>query len=317
MFQFASRTSNDSSMSSASASLHPMVIALQAYMTTKEKLERHMEELKVFFADKNLRKTENLEMFKAFLRTALNHDHKWNMAAPLKHAVRTPAEEEMWQDRETIRKYVNRKAKEIIQEVFGITVSAKDGEDAPAVRRPGISVAVSTPSSTTSSIDGSLDGGESSGSGSRVSAYQVLAKTSKRVRVTTKPFTPEVGGKGSQVPKHKHDSFDGMIRIGDFKPVPRTKKHLKRLAQLRALANQMSVILEEIGSSWDEWFIDGQDTKKTKIRFLALKHEYIENIKFREYAPLPSESPAPGSSSSQAATVPPNEAQAASSESTA
>ena len=256
-----------------------IVSILQSYVKAKDKLEECKQDILKFFGNKNMRTSENLSEFKFYLRVAMGHENEWLAAETLRNIERSPAQEEIWQSRERIRLKINRKSRQIIKEVFGYLVTVKDEETVILTRSPGISVAISPPSSPTHSVEEVILRPRSS----RVTMTPVQAPriydTHSDEQVTT--VDPPSSSK-----KRKHSAFDGLLVLSDFRAVSKERKHKSLLRGLQEHANAMSRILEELGNSHQEWFIDGFDSKNVQTRWLALKPGYIENIKFRKYLPL-------------------------------
>jgi hypothetical protein len=255
-------------MSTAMDTNEEIIEALKSYVTAADKLEEHKQELKEFFEGKNFRKADVVDHFKSCLRTAMGKDADWAEGnALIGKTNRTPAEQKIWDKRESIRSSINRKAKQIIQDVFGVVISARDAEDVQVPKSSSRPAAKSVSSQETSQRSKrTVPENEDDSSSSSSSA--VSAPPKKKLK--------------------RRDPFDGYIQVSDFKSVAKARKQ-KCLKELQTLANRMSSILKLLGSAENEWFIDGEDEDKLQVRWLALKPEYVENIKFRKYKPLSNE----------------------------
>lgn len=248
-----------------------VIEALKSYIAAKERVGQLKSELKELFAGKSLRKPEVLDEFKSLLRTAMGKDAIWVAGNAVKGKQdKTEEDRVAWNKRESVRSSVNRKAKEIIEDVFGVRVSAKDAEDAQAVQQSGTSSSESSESEP---------------------AVPEVAERPKRVAQETVLSSVSSEPSGPSKKKNKRrDTHDGLLALSDFHSVTTAKRHIELQQELKDLADKMSCLIQKLGKNEDEWFIDGEDENKLHVRWLALKPAYIENIRFRKYKiPLRSE----------------------------
>lgn len=231
----------------------------------------HIEALREAFKGQNFCRTSTMEAFKDNLRIAMqpaneNWQDIWARGSLLLRKTNLTAEETiLWNKRESIRSQVNLKAREIARKLFHVP-GARDPEDFPQ-----------------------RSTADSSGSSSSSTAVQAAPEPRLKRTVQEKP-KENIPAPPSMKKRKRRDPYDILMAARDFKPIYSERaKHAAVIEELQALGNRAAKLLKKLGKPANvEWYFDGYDDddrqKRTQVRFMALKPEFIINARFKDHS---------------------------------